>query len=336
MLAAGAVDRLDERWFRVRHRAGAAARQDGSSSRKTIAESLDGGLAFLKRTQRSNGFWRGFMMAPGASTEWISAHVALLLEDVAHTQAMRELVAQGLLASTRRRAGWGYNRRVRVDGDSTAQAIIAIRRVGGEVAPASVQALLATRREDGFATYASTRPDGQPSTWWEMPHADVTLIVIEALRRLEDFGEQRQAAIDWLSDSVVDGVLPAYWWTSPAYTLWAQARAGFELSQTARVASEMLVAEERPVYLAMLIAAALGDGGWSPTLATAVERLVCARRADGSWLCAPCLRPTPSHHEGGFDAPGPVYGDPYRVFSTAHAVAALSLALRASASAERT
>jgi hypothetical protein len=343
VLAAGALERLDETWFRVRHPAGPPAAGPPAAgpppacgdTREAICASVGAGLAFLERAQRADGLWRGFMLPPGASTEWISAHVCYLLEDVPDTRAMRERAAAALLARGRRRAGWGYNHRIRPDSDSTAQAMLAIERVGGEISPDWVRTLLATRDEDGgFATYPSTRPDGLPRTWWEMPHADVTLIVIEALRRVDRCAQERSEAFAWLHGCAHDGVLAAYWWTSPAYSLWAQAHCGFEPHASSSAAEERLAREPRPVYLAMLISAAAAHGGWSAPLESAVSRLVNERREDGSWLCAPCLRNTRADHAGGFDAPGPVYADRYRVFSTAHAVAALWLALRALEAAE--
>jgi hypothetical protein len=327
---AGAADRLEEGLFRLRHRSGGQSEPSSAGTHASIAESVSEGLGFLERTQRSPGLWRGFMLMPGASTDWISAHVALLLEDVPETHALRERVAHGLLAHTAGRPGWGYNRRVGIDSDSSAQAIMVLQRFDHEIAPAWIERLLSTRCEDGgFSTFASTRPDGLPRTWWEMSHPDVTLIVIEALRRLDGYAEERDAALTWLSGQLLDGVLPAYWWTSPAYSLWAQGRAGFELETTARHATALLAGEQRPVYLAMLISAALAQGSWSAPLEAAVARLIQERQRDGSWRCARCLRTTRANHPGGFDAPGPTYADRYRVFSTAHAVAALSLAGRA-------
>jgi hypothetical protein len=330
MLVAGASDRLEEGWFRLRHRTGGPAPQHSADTRAQLQESISAGLGFLQRTQRADGLWRGFMLAPGASTEWISAHVALLLEGLPQARAMRERAAQGLIANARRRPGWGYNRRVGIDSDSTAQAIMVVHGLGHEVEPAWIEQLLATHREEGgFATYASTRPDNQARTWWEMPHADVTLIVVEALARLGRCEEERSQAGAWLERQLRDGVLPAYWWTSPAYSLWAQARAGFHAAASSGAATELLDGEQRSVYLAMLIAAAVTGDGWSEPVASAVARLVRERREDGSWLCAPCLRNTYASHEGGFTAPGPIYADRYRTISTAHAVAALSLALPA-------
>ncbi len=329
MLIAGAGDRVGEGLFRVRHRAGPRAAQPSTELRAQLHESVRAGLGFLQRTQRADGLWRGFMLAPGASTEWISAHVALLLEDIAEARAMREQAARALLENARRRPGWGYNGRVGIDSDSTAQAIMVLHGLGHELAPAWIEQLIATQCEEGgFATYASTRADKQPRTWWEMPHADVTLVVIESLERLDLYPEERRLARAWLDEQARDSVLPAYWWTDPAYSLWAQTRAGFRVPASSSVARELLVSEQRSVYLAMLTAAALADGGWSPLVSSAVSRLLHARREDGSWPCAPCLRNTHADHPGGFQAPGPIYADRYRTISTAHAVAALSNALR--------
>jgi hypothetical protein len=338
MLVAGRADRLEERWFQMRHPPGGLAQVDGVDIGEALAESIRAGLGYLGSTQRSDGLWRGFMLAPGASTDWVSAHIAMLLEGLpqAQAQALRERAGASLLESGRRRPGWGYNRRVGIDSDSSSQAIIVLHSLGHEIEPAWVERLLATQDDEGgFGTFASTRPDRLPRTWWEMPHADVTLIVIEALARLERNAEERRHAGEWLSGQAADGVLPAYWWTSPAYSLWAQARAGFEPAVTARVAGEQLNAEQRPVYLAMLIQAALAEGEWSEPLDGAVRRLMGERFADGSWRCAPCLRTTRADHAGGFDAPGPVHADRYRVFSTAHAIAALALALKAVTAATR-
>jgi hypothetical protein len=330
MLIAGAGDRIEEGMFRVRHRAGAHASQPRAELRAQLHEGVRAGLGFLARTQRADGLWRGFMLAPGASTEWITAHVALALEEIPQALAMREQAARGLLDGARRRPGWGYNHRVGIDSDSTAQAVMVLHSLGREIAPAWIEQLLATHREEGgFATYASTREDNQPRTWWEMPHADVTLIVIEALERLDRCAEERRLASAWLEQQARDGMLPAYWWTDPAYSLWAQARAGFHTPASSSAARRRLAGEQRSVYLAMLIAAALAAGGWSPVLADAAARLVGARREDGSWPCAPCLRNTHADDPGGFDAPGPIYADRYRTISTAHAVAALARAAQA-------
>jgi hypothetical protein len=330
MLLAGASDRVEEGLFRARNRTREQAPQNGVELRAQAQECVRAGLSFLSRVQRPSGLWRGFMLAPGASTEWITAHVALLLEDIPEARAVRERAAQGLLAGARRRPGWGYNHRVGIDSDSTAQAIMVLHGVGHEIEEAWIGQLLATHREEGgFGTYATTRPDGQPRTWWEMPHADVTLIVVEALARLDRCAAERALANAWLEQQLRDGVLPAYWWTSPAYSLWAQARAGFHVSASSGTARKLLAGEQRSVYLAMLTAAALAGAGWSQLVAGAVARLVRARREDGSWLCAPCLRNTYADHPGGFEAPGPIYADRYRVISTAHAVAALSRALQA-------
>jgi hypothetical protein len=324
VFAVGAVERIDELRFRARHPSGGPV-QRTSQEPELPWNSVEAGIGFLSRTQRTDGSWRGFMLAPGASNEWITAHVAFLIEDVPGTGQMRDCAARRLLADARRRPGWGYNHRVRIDSDSTAQAIIVLARLGYEVPDASVAPLLAARRESGgFATYEPRMINGRPRSWWEMAHADVTLVAAEALKRIGRYEHERLEALDWLTSQLQDGVAPAYWWPSLAYSLWAQARTGLEPAATAEAAEQLLEGETRPVFLAMLMTAALADGRWSESIAVAVKRLIEARQCDGSWLCAPCLRTTSASHPGGIDAPGPVSADPYRAFSTAHAVAALS------------
>src|ERR1700690_1609526 len=95
MLLAGASDRVEEGLFRARNRAGERAPQSGVDVRAQAHDAVRTGLGFLERTQRPGGLWRGFMLARGASTEWITAHVALLLEDIPEARAMRERAAQG-------------------------------------------------------------------------------------------------------------------------------------------------------------------------------------------------------------------------------------------------
>jgi hypothetical protein len=325
VFAVGAIERIDELRFRARHPSGGLVLQGTSQDPELLFDSIQAGVTFLSRTQRTDGSWRGFMLSPGASNEWITAHVAFLLEDVPRTRELRDSAARRLLGPVRRRAGWGYNHRVRIDSDSTAQAIIVLAQSGYEVHDASVAPLLAARRESGgFATYKPRMLNGRPRSWWEMAHADVTLLAAEALRRIGRYERERREALAWLTSQSRDGVLPAYWWPSPAYSLWAQARTGFAPAATADAAEQLLDREPDPVFLAMLITAALADDQWSASIAVAVDRLIEARQCDGSWLCAPCLRTTSSSHPGGLDAPGRISADPYRAFSTAHAVAALS------------
>ena len=74
----------------------------------------------------------------------------------------------------------------------------------------------------------------------------------------------------------------------------------------------------------MYLTAALADSEGGEAVQTAVTRLLRAQHPDGSWSCEPCLRVTdPTHYRAGPEAPGLVFGDRRRVFSTAHAVAAL-------------
>jgi hypothetical protein len=289
VFVAGAGDRVQELWFLFRHPTSAAFPPTANSMQENLARAIREGIDYLARTQRADGLWRAFVMEPGVSTEWITAHVLFVLEDAVlpggvspgevlpggegngqgiHLMCAR--AARGLLSNGRRRGGWAFSHRFGVDTDSTAQGIMALQRYGYELAPAWGERLLAAQHQDGgFSTYAvrhTTPLDSSPldssppprsnppapRTWWEMPHADVTLMAVEALRRLDlaeqqrpptelrgganvwpSTEQQRHRATDWLASQLKDDVLPAYWWPNPAYSLWAQARTGFNLAATA-------------------------------------------------------------------------------------------------------
>jgi hypothetical protein len=320
LLPTQARAQVDAGWFEFRHPPDLNVADDRLPP---LGEARRAGLAFLELTQRSNGQWYGFVLPPGASNLWMTAHVALILENMPEASGLVSSAAQALRVSARSR-GWGWNRRIAADSDTTSQAILVLRRHGETIEPGWVATLMATRHEDGgFGTYASTRPDGLPRTWWDMPHPDVTLFVVEALVRTGQHPRAVRDAAAWLDLQAVDDVVTPYWWTSQAYALWAQSATGFRTKATAAAAARRLADETRPVYLAMLINAAVAGGRRGEEVAAAVRRLERAQLADGSWPCDPCLRNTDSNHPGGEDAPGRVYADPYRVISTAHAVAAL-------------
>ena len=42
-----------------------------------------------------------------------------------------------------------------------------------------------------------------------------------------------------------DGLVPSYWWTTPAYGLWAQAQAGFEPAAAREAARQLLPSSEK-------------------------------------------------------------------------------------------
>ena len=129
-----------------------------------------------------------------------------------------------------------------------------------------------------------------------------------------------------------DGTIPAYWWTSPFYTL-ALLVEGYPELSTSRLLLGAIdkrgqgEASEFDLALLLLIHSSIGDRRYARRLAKHLRRRQCS---DGSWPPSAVMRlPIPETH-----APwktidsGPMYVDLRAVFTTATAVAALSVFAR--------
>jgi hypothetical protein len=334
LILGAAADRAEQAALRLlpRPRGLAHARPDATSGQLRAAVAL--GARFLEARQRGSGCWKGFLLPPGASTAWLTAHVAFVLEEVPELLPACRRAAGYLAAIGPDDGGWGYNRRVAVDCDSTAQALLVLHRFGLPIHPFLIDALLAAQESSGgFPTYRPDEP-GRPASGWQVAHPDVSALVAVALRRL-DRPEETERCLDWLRGQrgETTGVAPAvancwasYWWSGTAYGLWAQARAGLLEPRAEASIREAVATEHSAPQLAMALSAATALG-LRDAVDEAAGRLLIQQLADGSWPCAPCLRVTsPKVHvaaPGDGAALGPSYADATRIFSTAHAVAAL-------------
>lgn len=192
---------------------------------------------------------------------------------------------------------------------------------------ALTQIVRAQLPEGGFPTYPSHDPGGVPENGWRAPHPEVTALVVELLRRVGGFDTQRARAVAWLTEQAEGGVLPSYWWPGLGYGIWAQTRAGLVTPRTVQAATALLRTRPRPSFMSMALTAALEGPLDTPALSNARGELLAMQAHDGSWPCEPCLRVTdPRCHQAGSQLPGRVVPDRRRVFSTVHAVAALSRA----------
>lgn len=296
------------------------AATEPTAHRDLVDAAVARGLRFLEHAQRADGSFRDFNLLPGASKDWITAHVAFVLENVPAADRIRSHAASFLASRGRVDGGWSYNDRVGVDCDSTAQAILVLRRANLDVPAFVVDWLVGCQLDDGsFPTY---RADAASCRGWSAGHGDVTLIVWEALRRMAVGGDAIRRANAWLDRISVDGVVPAYWWSHDAYSLWAQERAGFATDASRRIAKVRL--RDAPLTFSSMLLAAAAKTLDRDEVAAPVCRLLATQLEDGSWPCDPCLRVTNPAVTHVRDAAGPVYAGRRRVFSTAHATAALA------------
>jgi hypothetical protein len=283
-------------------------------------------IRFITKSQNADGSFTGFFLPPGSSNDWITAHVAFVLENVPSLVSVCQNAAHYLSTTGDRRLGWGYNHRVRVDLDSCAQAIMVLHRHGFRIPPTLINYLIvAQENEGGFPTFP--RSNRSVQIGWEMAHADVTLMVVEMLRRLNLCKMERVRAINWLYSYSVKEEIQAYWWNMPSYILWAQSKADFRADAASVNAHSLLDEPADNPHLAMALSAYLNKGKLDAKCNQAIRTIMSQQCEDGSWRCSPCLRVTdPRESIPGPTSKGTVYLDRRRIFSTAHAVAALTQA----------
>jgi hypothetical protein len=324
-LLAGALgDRVGEAVFVLRHPPRALLHADATPSAARIDEAIAAAVAFLGAQQRRDGSLRGFCLYPGASSDWLTAHVCFVVEAVPALDGFARRAAAYLAAHGGDDGGWGYNRRVAVDCDSTAQALMVTQRFDLPLPPFIAESLAAAQSGDGgYPTYVP-QVAAAPAHGWQVAHAEVAAMVLAWLRRDGRHARRVARCEAWLAKQRRAGVLPAYWWNDDAYALWLDARLGDLPAHAAPALAALLGRGLACPQAAMALSAAVAKGGFDAACTAAARRLLAMQLADGSWPCAPCLRVTaPGEYTASPQARGSVVADRRRVFATAHAVAAL-------------
>ena len=289
--------------------------------------SLAAGMDFLRRAQRRDGSLRDFLLAPGFANAWPTAHAAFVLDDVEGLDELRARAADFLFGVGERDGAWGYNRLVPPDADSTAQALLVLHRQGRPCPRAWTEAIVAAQCPDGgFATYAPHVGPGGASGW-RISHPDVTVAVAHLLATIGGHDEALTRARDWMRSQLRDGILPAYWWVTHAYSLWVQAKTR-QFTDAVPAHVERLLRERPPSPdLAQLVFAGVVTGAHG--IDASVDALVALQHDDGSWPAVPCMRLTGRQvRDCALDAAGDIYPGVSGVFATVHAVAALAARLR--------
>ncbi|MBK6660961.1 MAG: hypothetical protein IPG43_23770 [Proteobacteria bacterium] len=193
-LLAGALgDRVSEAVFVLRHPPRALLHADATPSAARIDEAIAAAVGFLEAQQRRDGSLRGFCLYPGASSDWLTAHVCFVVEAVPALDGFARRAAAYLAAHGADDGGWGYNRRVAVDCDSTAQALMVTQRFDLSLPSFIGESLAAAQSDDGgYPTYV---PQGaaNPAHGWQAPHAEVSAMVLVWL--LRDGRHARRAAL---------------------------------------------------------------------------------------------------------------------------------------------
>lgn len=304
-----------------------------------LETALGRAVEFVLAAQGANGAWTDWDLPPGPAPEWTTADVGWRLSAVSDTHRAvlaepLERAADWLLARPVSRAGWGYNRAVDGDADSTAQALLFLSAIDLPGPPEAYAFLGRHQQPDGgFATYL---PDPLIGSWGRS-HAEIAPVALLAL--LTAPGGLSAAALTrglaWVCGARRDdGLWNSFWWSTPLVATSASIALLEAVGASAPVTP--VLADRAPVdsLEAALLVASVAGGGATARLESLTVGLLGRQEADGSWRGAPMLRITSRDCERPWDdeTPNRLYADPGRLHTTAAAIGAMSRARTALAS----
>jgi squalene cyclase len=295
-----------------------------------LDSAIAAGRAFLLARRKFDGLWSDFQTEAGCSDEWVSGFAVYALAQDATGDTDVAATIDTLIARQRRNGGWGYNKSIPADCDSTGWVLMAL-----STAPPRKPSIAERGRRflrshqanpaGGFSTYLPRdgidriigAPAGAVIDGWLHPQPCVTGLVLQSLLVLGEpvRGAVVRAATDYLlCQRDTSGNWPSYWWKGSAYSTYLCLRALWTSNalgkDTAYATVRLVASRQRP------------DGGWSDlrdgpsevfatafcllALALFPERGVMAdaeraawwllrhQEAAGQWPTAPILRiPTP-------------------------------------------
>ncbi|MET9286527.1 hypothetical protein [Nocardia beijingensis] len=303
-----------------------------------LAEVVAVACDFLVEHQDPDGYWRDYVMPPGRSDAWITGCVGLAVDlatglvppDTGRTRAVDRAVTT--LREARRRGGWGYNRRVRCDADSTSWVVrlLAVR----DPEPALPTGVLTKHITSTGAVRTYLLPEVSGS--WADEHDEVAPMAGLALLALGD-----EATVGLIRAHVLNrhrecGRWEPFWWRSDAYVT---AQNLTFLASSGGIPPQVAAAEWQRLNEACVPAGAGTEQESSfdtaQRLISAVrlhesdhvdllcEKLLAAQMPDGGWPASLALL-LPDK----WDSTTQVFADDRRLLSTAMAVLALLDAVR--------
>jgi hypothetical protein len=296
-------------------------------------EAILAGVDFLRARQSAQGCWTDWDLPPGRSSMWTTAYVGCELADLAPQSRAAQWLAEHELTG----GGWGYDESVGCDADSSAHAVILLRRSGNPVDDRSRRRLESFQQSDGgFSTYG--RDDGLGS--WSVSHPDVTPVAGYALLLVCGRGAR---AVTGAVESVRrhrngNGLWDSFWWSTPLYATRASlaflAVADISPIDVAATRTSLLQLEARSAFERALLLDCLRlvGGDQSDGQDELLAALLSEQQPDGSWPSAPSLRIPDRSCTAPWDEPGTevLYADCERLFTSATVVGALGRAAPAS------
>ena len=260
---------------------------------------------------------------------WTTAYVGCQLANLARQSRAADWLAEHELSG----GGWGYDESVGCDADSSAYAVILLRRSGITVDDRSRRRLASFQQSDGgFSTYG--RNDGLGS--WSVSHPDVTPVAGYALLLVCGRAARAVArAVEFvMRHRNGDGLWDSFWWSTPLYATRASlaflAAAGVPSIDLAATCTSLLQLEAQSAFERALLLDCLRlvGGGTSDGHDELLAALLTEQLPDGSWPSAPSLRIPDRTCRAPWDEPGTelLYADSDRLFTSATVVGALGQA----------
>ena len=295
------------------------------SVRNNLALTKARAIDFLVSRQDRFGFWSDFNTLAGSSDEWVTAYVGSLLSELDDERALQAAgnAWQALRKRQRRSTGWGYNRYVPADADSTLWALRLADRLNTGTSPRIRKAwefvgrhvrsdgAIAAYAEDGPIRFFTGLQRNISFAGWCGSHPCVTAIAAG----LAGFGG-RSGALEYLRQSQRgDGTWVGYWWCDHEFTssLVVEAlatspdvRDRARIDRTVAWAANRLTEQSRVGLVSTARRSAfceasclriLAKGGNKSRLSSLMElslaRLCATQHPDGSWLPSARLRIPP-------------------------------------------
>jgi hypothetical protein len=186
---------------------------------RSLTTALEDGLFYLL-SSRLDGHWVDYCLPVGEADTWITAYVLFRLSGIApslltvDSKLQTDESLDWLLDVRTPSGGWGYNQTTPDDADSTALAILALRRHNRQVPPEALKVLQCCLTKDGsVATYPISAARGT----WTIGATEVTAatyLAVEPEYRLGEPSIMRQ----YIENCRLPNKLwPSFWWLTPLY-----------------------------------------------------------------------------------------------------------------------
>jgi hypothetical protein len=288
-------------------------------------------VGHLLRAAEAEGRWSDYHLPVGPSTTWVTAYVANALEDARGALAgaleldaerAHAVVVDHLTAASPSRSGWAYNDETEPDADSTALALLYLRRRGAPTADPRTALAVYRNPDGGFGTFAKRDS-------WGNSHADVTPTAIRA----SSSARLTSSDLTGLLGARENGYWRSFWWRTDLYATEANLRLLADAgADEETVASRPYLLNVTPVENAFetalrvrALASLPADPEVLSALAEALALLLEMQERDGGFPPGAWLRltyPTCARPWEAPDTSGPLYLDD-GLLTTATALGAL-------------